>query len=178
MKGKENLKIHFGPFEIEDLEKLIHYLHHLSQETKNRFGPHSFAREELLRLYFDAETFKFFTATDTENDEIIAYTVLKMGWVEYEQARLCSYGLTLGKGDCTIAPSVADNWQSKGVGSSFFHYLLEYLKAQYAIKRIFLWGGVQSTNERAVNFYQKFGFEIIGQFEYHGMNKDMLKILD
>ena len=41
-------------------------------------------------------------------------------------------------------------------------------------RRTGLWGGVQCNNEKAVNFYLKHGFRILGQFEYNGWNYDMV----
>lgn len=166
--------VQFYTFEPSLAEKLVHYLTHLSDESRSRFGPHAFTNEAIDQLYNDPENYQLFIAKNTEDDSIIAYTIIKMGWLDFEFSRLKSYGLQNEPGDCTLAPSVADAWQSRGIGTSFMKYLIEYLKNTYQIRRIFLWGGVQSSNTRAVNLYKKFGFRILGQFEYHGLNDDML----
>lgn len=75
--------------------------------------------------------------------------------------------------DCTFAPSVADAWQSCGVGNSLFQFILSSLKAT-EVKRIILWGGVQIDNEKAVNYYKKNAFKTLGQFYYNGENYDMV----
>ena len=48
---------------------------------------------------------------------------------------------------------------------------------QKGVNRIVLWGGVQATNEKAVNFYKKHGFIELGHFEHNGSNVDMVKDL-
>jgi len=76
--------------------------------------------------------------------------------------------------DCTYTPSVADDWQSQRIGNSLFLYILKNLQSS-GIKRTILWGGIQSDNEKAVNFYKKNGFRILGESEYNGPNHDMIK---
>jgi diamine N-acetyltransferase len=56
-------------------------------------------------------------------------------------------------------------------------FICERMKAESA-RRILLWGGVQAGNEQALRFYHRHGFRILGEFEYHGMNYDMVLELD
>jgi len=115
-----------------------------------------------------------YIAIDNETQKIIAYSILKYGFPEHDSSRLQSYGLTLNhRIDSTFAPSVADVWQSKGIGNSLFLYILRELQFT-EIKRIILWGGVQSDNLKAVNFYKKNGFMILGEFEYNGSKYEMV----
>ena len=74
--------------------------------------------------------------------------------------------------DFTIAPSVADHYQSKGIGSKMLQFVIDDIKAKGA-KRLVLWGGVQKTNVKAIRFYSKFGFNTLGEFDYNGLNLDM-----
>ncbi|MDF1546425.1 MAG: GNAT family N-acetyltransferase [Bacteroidales bacterium] len=170
----ENRSIQFGSFEITDVDKLSYYLNNLSNESKGRFGPHAFTCEAISELYKDANNYKLFTAKTIDEDDVIAYTIIKLGWLHFEIPRLSSYGLKEEPFDCTLAPSVADAWQGCGIGTRFLSYLIKTLKTEYQLKRIFLWGGVQSDNTKAVNLYKKFGFAPLGYFEYHGWNVDML----
>lgn len=42
-----------------------------------------------------------------------------------------------------------------------------------------LWGGVQATNERAIRYYTRNGFEPVGRFWHNGKdNLDRVKALD
>ena len=157
-----------------DFDKLAYYLQHLQPETTRRFGPHSFDRETIGGLFENTEKYLGYIALDMDSNEVIAYSIIKTGFLEHDSFRLSSYGLTLdAETDCTFAPSVADAWQSLGVGGCLFQFMLSDLKT-LGIKRIILWGGVQCSNARAVNYYLKNGFTTLGRFEYNGENYDMV----
>lgn len=157
-----------------DLEKLLDFLHHLSADTQKRFGPHSFDRQSVIDFYDNPQKHWAVVAEDLESGAIVAYFVIKTGYLEHDSARLMSYGLTLdAQTDCTFAPAVADDWQSLGLGNRLWGFSLTELKRR-GLRRVILWGGVQSDNERAVNFYRKNGFRWLGRFEYNGWNDDMI----
>ena len=148
------------------------YLDNLSRETKKRFGPHPFDRNSVIEFYGN-DLHTGYIAQDIETSAIIAYSIIKIGFLEHDAFRLQSYGLNLdGKTEATFAPSVADNWQSQGIGNALFQYILSDLK-RLEIRRIILWGGVQADNLRAVNYYRKHGFQTLGEFHYNGLNLDM-----
>lgn len=155
-----------------DFGKLSSYLSLLSPETKKRFGPHAYDLNSILDFYKQHEN-RAFIALNTK-DEIIGYAIMRTGFLDHDSKRLSNYGLELSKEhDSTFAPSVADAYQSQGVGQLVFEYILQVIET-LPIKRIILWGGVQKENEKAVNFYRKKGFKAIGEFEYHGWNIDMV----
>jgi len=171
---KNNHEVSLQKLEPENFEKLYHYLQHLNPETSERFGPHHFDRKAIIDFYENSDNNHGYIALDAGTMEIIAYSIIKIGFLEHDSSRLRSYGLAPdNKTDCTFAPSVADQWQSLGIGNSLFGFILSDLKAN-GIKRIILWGGVQCDNIKAVNFYTKNGFRTLGQFEYNGKNWDMI----
>jgi ribosomal protein S18 acetylase RimI-like enzyme len=158
----------------DDIEKVSDYLQNLGSETVRRFGPHGFDKQSVSELYKNPDQYTGYIAIDTETSGVIAYSIIKSGYLEHDGYRLQSYGLTPDeKTDCTFAPSVADQWQSQGVGNSLFHFMISDLKAK-GFGRIILWGGVQSSNQKAVNYYLKNGFIKLGQFEHNGKNDDMI----
>jgi len=158
-----------------DLDNLHEYLLGLSVETKRRFGPHSFDREALVVLFSDPGQYSGHIAAETCTLTIIAYSVIKKGFLEHDRPRLENYGLNLDPfTDATFAPSVADEWQGLGVGTQLFQFMIPGLQAE-GVKRIILWGGVQCDNLKAVHYYRKLGFTILGQFDYYGQNYDMMK---
>lgn len=171
---KDNRQVYLRKLQPTDFDKLFIYLQHLSEGTKRRFGPHLFDRRSIIDFYSTAEFYSGYIAIDIESTEIIAYAIIKIGYLEHDASRLQSYGITLNHStDCTFAPSVADAWQSCGVGNSLFQFILSDLRAA-EVKRIILWGGVQMDNEKAVNYYKKNGFKILGEFYYNGGNYDMV----
>ncbi len=173
-KAKNNRQVLLRKLIPEDIDKLCAYLKNLGPDTTKRYGPHKFDKLSVAELYQNDGNHTAYIALDIETSEIIAYSIIKAGFLEHDGYRLQSYGLTPDpETDCTFAPSVADHWQSHGVGNSLFQFMLADIKAK-GIKRIILWGGVQSDNQKAVNYYLKNGFKKIGQFEHNGLNDDMV----
>ncbi len=173
-EAKNNKKVLLRQLGAADIDKLVSYLDMLSGETRSRFGPHSFDRQAILDFYNAANNNTGFIAEDIINSNIIAYAIVKTGCLHHDSNRLNSYGLQLSHtADCTFAPSVADEWQSCGVGKLLYNYMLQHLRDK-GIQRIILWGGVKSRNSKAVNFYKGLGFTILGEFEYNGWNLDMI----
>jgi GNAT superfamily N-acetyltransferase len=169
---KNNRQVFLRSLEAGDLEKLLEYLDNLKDDTKKRFGPHNFDKESVITFY-NNQLHNAYVAVTVDTNEMIAYFILKTGYLEHDSERLRSYGLILSHTtNCTFAPSVADAWQGTGIGKQLFYFMLEQIKAT-TVKRIFLWGGVQATNETALAYYKKLGFVMLGYFEYNGSNWDM-----
>jgi len=174
IQAKNNRQILLRRLGPADFDKLSDYLFRLSAETTKRFGPHGFDRNSIEALFAHSGDYIGYVALETETSGIIAYSILKLGYLDHDSSRLQSYGLILDKAtDCTFAPSVSDAWQSQGVGNSLFRFVLSDLKTM-GIRRIILWGGVQADNYKAVNYYTKNGFTTLGEFEYNGRNYDMI----
>jgi diamine N-acetyltransferase len=146
----------------------------LSNDTKRRFGPHPFDRESIIGFYNNPEKMIGYIAKEMSTEIIVAYSIIKIGYLHHDYDRLQSYGINPNsETDSTFAPSVADAWQSAGVGNALFQFIRSDLAAA-GIRRIILWGGVQADNHTAVNFYRKNNFTTLGQFEYNGPNYDMM----
>ncbi len=174
IQTKNNNQLLLSRLSANNLDALHHYLDHLSAETKKRFGPHPFDKCTLINFYSNPEMHRGFVAFDTTSNTIIAYAIIKTGYLQHDSHRLQSYGLALSsRTDCTFAPSVADAWHGLGIGNSLLHFIISTLKP-LGFKRIILWGGVQADNTNAVNYYTKNGFTILGQFDYNGVNYDMV----
>lgn len=157
-----------------DIPNLGGYFEKLSPETKSRFGPHRFDLLTLKFIYQANDQHLGYLIRKSDDHEIIGYSVVKVGYLKHDANRLQSYGLTLSeKVDCTFAPSLADDYQGHGLGSKMFNYILVDLKTK-GFKRVILWGGVQANNQRAVKYYQRLGFRVLGRFEYNGLNLDMI----
>jgi diamine N-acetyltransferase len=169
---KNHKQVRLRKLIFSDFDKLLNYLEHLTSETKSRFGPHPFDKNSIVEFYKNPSHIGY-VVEDTETTDLVAYSIVKIGYLEHDSMRLQSYGLALdNKTDCTFAPSVADQWQSSGLGNALFQFILTDLK-NMQVKRIILWGGVQMNNDKAVNYYKRNGFEIKGQFYYNGENYDM-----
>jgi ribosomal protein S18 acetylase RimI-like enzyme len=178
IKTKNNRQVVLRKLTLADYDNLFLYLDNLSLVTKKRFGPHPFDKQSILDFY-QKDKHRGYVAHDPETLGIVAYSIINIGYLEDDGYRLQSYGLTLDdKTDCTFAPSVADSWQGCGIGNSLFKFIVSDLKL-LEIKRIILWAGVQASNDKAVNYYKKNGFQTLGEFYNHnGKNYDMVLNLD
>ena len=93
---------------------------------------------------------------------------------DYDRDRWNRYGVVLNNHDfALLAPSVADKFQSLGLGNRMLLAMKNELKVM-GRKHLILWGGVQDSNYKAMAFYEKNGFRYAGKFVYQGMNIDMI----
>ena len=108
IEAKNNRQVFLRRINSNDLNNLFDYLQNLSTETKKRFGPHNFDKQSIIDFYA-LNTNLGYVAHTVDTKEIIAYSIIKIGYLEHDGIRLQSYGMTLdNKKDCTFAPSVAD----------------------------------------------------------------------
>jgi GNAT superfamily N-acetyltransferase len=172
---KDGKQIQAGRLTSVDFTDLEIYLQQLGPETRQRFGPHRFDLPSIKHQFTKAGDYLGYIARDPETGNIIAYSILKKGFLEHDKDRLQAYGLTLNNDtDYTFAPSVSDALQGKGLGQRLFQHICTEIKLLGA-RRIILWGGVQCSNVKAVHYYIKNGFRVIGMFEHSGWNYDMIK---
>ena len=165
MKG-----ISFEIHKVKNNQQLLEYLNGLSNLTKKRFGPHLFEIEAINNL---SKNHGFRLYTSRCKRKIIAYSIIKIGWLDYEKPRLMKYGIVENYHDITLAPSVADEYQNKGIGTQFLQFILNDIDSLMPPGNLYLWGGVQKNNKRAVHFYQKMGFTILGEFKNSTTYLDM-----
>ena len=109
VEAKNSELLHLRNLNSDDFDDLLEYLQNLSPETKARFGPHQFDKFTLTNLYNDSSTYLGYVAISKHNDKIVAYSIVKIGYLDHDKFRLESYNLNLNKlTDCTFAPSVSD----------------------------------------------------------------------
>jgi GNAT superfamily N-acetyltransferase len=171
---KNNIQVQLQLLCSHNYSELAVYLNQLSEPTKKRFGPHAFNLQTITQIFSDTENYTGYIAVCTSTNKIVAYAIVKKGFLLHDSERLNNHGLLLSNtSDCTFAPSVADAWQNCGLGKKLFVFILNNIK-QKGIKRIILWGGVQAGNNQAVNYYRKNDFTVAGEFDYNGHNFDMV----
>ncbi|GAB4029365.1 GNAT family N-acetyltransferase [Spirosoma gilvum] len=163
-----------------DAPKLTAYFKGLSDQTQSYFAPHSFVAETVQHICMNlnpAEIVRFVATSADDHQTIIAYVLLLSGATPSDAARFQTLGMPISaETDYSIAPSIADAYQSRGLGN---HLMKKALAIARAMKkqRIILWGGVQARNDRAHRYYQKHGFVEVGQFENDVLNYDMCLML-
>ena len=165
----------FRPLLPEDSQLLGDYFQSLSAETRQRFGPHPLDRstaDQLCATLNYAEVLRLIVVT---TDQVIAYFILQLSVTEHEQRRYAERGLSLDPAtDCTCAPCVADAYQAQGVGSAVMPLVVDVAR-RLGRRWLVLLGGTQASNQRALHFYRKHGFQTVGTFEYPAgiLNEDM-----
>jgi len=165
------------PLEPTDVEPLSAYFLGLSQQTRRRYGPHPFDRataEALCAAADDPETSRFVAVLPgPEGDAIIGYMILTRTIWDGDRRR---YGDSAASGigqDCgCLAPSVADAYQSQGIGAQMAAHVVRAAGA-LGLRRVILMGGVQATNYRARRLYARLGFRRMGDF-YTGQGDDRI----
>lgn len=162
----------------DDAVRLGKYLLGLSAETRARYGPHRFDQEtaNAICATLDPNEILRLVAVVPENgsERIVGYFLLKMGVWDGDRKRYEARNIPLHEDtDCTLAPSIADDYQNRGLGSLMMRHLLN-LAPKLGQKRMVLWGGVQATNDRAVHFYTRWGFRKVGEFVNGRNNYDMI----
>ena len=178
----QSMPLEFRPVRADDASILGDYFLGLSADTRHRYGPHAFDRataEKLCATTNLAEALRMI-AVDKRNHtpRVIAYFILILGVRNDDASRYTKLDIVLNATtDCTLAPSVADEFQSKGLGSLLMARLIEIAK-MVGRHRMVLWGGTQATNDRAIHFYHKHGFQTVGEFEEPPGSNNFDMILD
>lgn len=172
MISTENFQCFVRRLDSADALNVHNYLQALSPLSKKRFGPHPFDQDAVSTVLNDSGLIAY-GAFGHETNNLIAYALIRRGYISFDRDRYVNYGINLCETtDCTYAPSVADSWQNRKIGSRVFDFIMKDLPSDF--KRMVLWGGVQADNSIAVAFYKRKKFQMLGEFEHNGNNFDMM----
>lgn len=165
------------PIKEGDVPHLIKYFGGLSASTKSYYGPHTFD-EPTLSAICDENHEGHRAFVTMHAGQVVGYAVVKKGYTKGEQYRFPKYDIDMDTEHYYLfAPSIADAYQSKGVGSTMLVFIERHLR-KIGGTHLILWGGVQMRNARAIRYYEKNGFVKLGQFHHEGLdNWDMAKTL-
>ncbi len=176
---KNNKTVLVRGLDAGDEEFLYNYLQLLSPESRSRFGPHPFDWTTIQAIFNQPdERIKRYIAVSNPENAVIAYMLIQQGMIEADQLRYAQRNqfFDLVK-TVTFAPSVADAWQSTGLGTAMSACIEKELLDR-GINKIILWGGVQASNLKAINFYKKRGYQFIASFWHDEKdNYDMINEL-
>jgi RimJ/RimL family protein N-acetyltransferase len=154
------------PLTHADAERLSEFLQGLSPESRRlstfdgydlaaaREMCDAIARYDKLRLVLE----------DVPSSRIVGLLELSLALTPEDIARYREAGFRLTETtDCRFGPTLADTYQGRGVGTLVFPLITEVVQ-RLGRTRIILWGGVLVDNARAIRFYEKNGFRLIGLF--------------
>ena len=171
-------RIVFRPLKQGDAALLAGYFRALSADTRKRFAPHAFTKEqaEIICAKIDyGKVIQLFGLTDNvQQPQILAYFILRLDLNDDDDKRYRARGMNLDRMSvCSIAPSVVDDYQGRGLGAVLMARSLA-LARRLDRRQIILQGGVQAENSRAIRFYEKCGFHMVGSFSTTVENYDMI----
>jgi diamine N-acetyltransferase len=149
----------------DDAERLGEYFDGLSAETRRRYGPHPMNRASAAELCKQLNPLEVVRFVILDQDQIIGYMILEMRVSPDETSRYVAQGILLDSArDCTFAPSMADAYQNRGIGTPAAQQVIAFARLQ-GRRFMVLMGGTQATNARGIHFYRKLGFQHISDFE-------------
>ncbi|MFE5589988.1 GNAT family N-acetyltransferase [Streptomyces sp. NPDC056549] len=155
----------FRPLARADAERLAGFLEGLSPESR-RFSTHdghdlaaagrlcdAIARYDKLRLVLE----------EAPAGRIVGLLEFSLDLHPADLVRYQEAGIGLAATDCRFGPTLADDYQGKGVGTQIFPLIADVAR-RLGRKRIILWGGVLADNPRAIRYYEKNGFRPVRSF--------------
>jgi diamine N-acetyltransferase len=152
----------------EDGAALFDYFQAFPEESKGFFGPHAFDRETLEQCCHN-QSEHYMPLVAVHEGRIVAYFILCLhvsaaelermpGWAEVKPA--------------SVAPSALP--ESRGTGLTPVMMETLFARARQAGKtHAVLMGGMHTTNTRALGFYFKCGFRVIGEWGTDPVHYDM-----
>ena len=172
-------RVYFRPLRADQAAALGAYFTGLSQATRRVYGPHPFDQETadgFCAALDSAHTLRMLAWIEEEGVErIVGYFVVELGVRDGDRRRYEALGLDLhDETDCTLAPSVADAYQSQGLGSLMMQHLLGLLP-RLGRQRMLLWAACARTIPAPFTFTPNSVFGAWGDFEAGGTNNyDMI----
>ena len=165
----------FRPLTATDAGQLARFLNDLSPETRRLSTFDSYdlnTAQEMCDAIARYDKLRF--VLETKTARIVGLLEFSFAILESDTSRYESYDIALDpETDCRFGPTLADDYQSKGIGSLVMP-LMGDVARRFGCRRIILWGGVLAANAQAIRFYQKNGFQTAGKFT----NQDGIECLD
>lgn len=172
-------KLSFRPLDMRDVPELAEFLEGLSPETRrlSTFDSYDLTQaEELCDAINKYDKLRF--VIQSKDKRIVGLIELSFGLPSGDIERFKNAGIDLNpEADLRFGPTLADNYQGKGVGSKIFPLVVQ-IAQRFDKKRIILWGGVLEDNLRAIRYYEKCGFKRIDTFEDNKGVKKLDMILE
>lgn len=160
-----NEKLLLRPLEHQDCDRLAKFLENLSPQTRKFYTCDSYDRkfaQELCDAINKYDKIRLVVTEQCQNS-IVSLIVFSLDIPEGDLQRYREYGITLTQSDIRFGPCIADAYQNRGLGSLLFQTVIEIARTLEK-QRILLFGGVLVENKRAIRFYEKQGFKILGDY--------------
>jgi len=172
-------EITLRPLQQPDTQKLTTFLENLSLGTRKLSTFDSYdavTAKELCDAISKYDKLRF--VLENQDKEIIGLIEFTFDIPENVVEQYKGYGIDLDiDNTCRFGPTLADDYQSKGLGSLVFPYVIKIAEL-LGKKYIILYGGVFADNIRAIKYYEKHGFKVVGKYTDEDGRKSVDMILD
>ncbi|MFF8873355.1 GNAT family N-acetyltransferase [Streptomyces massasporeus] len=155
----------FRPLVRTDADRLAGFLSGLSPESRrlSTFDGYDLAAAQVLCDAIGRYDKLRLVLEEMPSGRIVGLLEFSLDLRPEDIARYREAGIDLAPSDCRFGPTLADDYQGRGVGTQVFPLVTEVAR-RFGRKRIILWGGVLADNPRAIRYYQKNGFHSAGSF--------------
>ncbi len=162
------------PLVVTDEDNLDAFLNALSDETRAFILPPETPLPKASKLCGEINNGdKLRLVVETEADSVSENKIIallefsfKIPAGDVERFKAYRYDLDDEK-DCRFGPTIADDYQNTGLGVKLFTYVTDIVR-KLGKERIILWDGVLKENQRAVHYFEKNGFRLVGTFYDEG----------
>ena len=154
------------PLKPTDTQALARFLERLTPETRrlSTFEGYDLTAAQGLCQSINRYDKLRFVIEPQSSKRIVGLLEFSFDIPETDYKRFGETGTQLdAETDCRFGPTLADDYQDRGLGSRVFPHIVEIAR-KFGKKRIILWGGVLKDNERAIHYYKKQGFALAGVF--------------
>jgi RimJ/RimL family protein N-acetyltransferase len=162
---REAETILFRPLLHSDIDGLTTFLENLSTETRRLSTFDSYDKvtaSELCNSIGKYDKLRF--VLESEENQIVGLIEFTLDMPESVFEAYSNYEIKLDiNSTCRFGPTLSDKYQSRGIGSLIFPFIIKVSKFLNK-KDIILYGGVLADNLRAIRYYEKHGFKIAGKF--------------
>lgn len=170
----------FGPARSGDADLLGGFYESISPATRDLYAPHPFTREyaRTFCAQVPVSDTVAYIVTDRLRTSVFAYFLLYLHVFPGEVDRYRGHGIDLDSArDCMFAPVVADAWQGRGLAGVVMPLFVQAARERERRKMILL-SGTQRRNTRAIRFYERSGFRLVGYYGDDNFNQDMVLDLE
>ncbi len=156
--------LHFRPLLPDDAALLATFLQGLSPQTRRFSTYDGYDLAAAQALCTAINRYDKLRLVAVVNEQIVALLEFSFAIVDADKARYASYGITLDEAtDCRFGLCLADAYQDRGLGTLLLPLVLD-IAERFGKTRMILWGGVLADNPRAMRYYEKNGFRLLGRF--------------
>ena len=156
-------EIVFRPLIQQDEEELAVFFASLSKQTRYFFGHSGNDRDTARGMCEAINRYYKLQMVALADGRVVALFQFSLTFPECDIERFRSYEISLEETDIRFGSCIADAYQNMGLGSRLFPLMADIAR-RFGKKRMILWGGVLVDNPRAIHYYEKHGFRIVGEY--------------